>query len=126
MPKSDAICYEETDRRFASVWSPKKERLRDFITVVSGVPAKRFAVSGLLANSEMEVPQISFATQRRREIPLHNLLEYGAVVIALLCLLSVISWAANVQPLTIINPFAAFLGFVMSPFMYLMGRAART
>ena len=61
----------------------------------------------------------------QREVPLHSLLEYGSIVLAIICSLSLISWAIGSQPFVIVNPFAALLLLVMSPFVYWMGRAAR-
>lgn len=56
-------------------------------------------------------------------VPLHRVLEFGAVLLAFVCAAGISSWLLNDSPL--VSPFAAILGLLASPFFYLMGRAVR-
>src|SRR3972149_9698967 len=119
MPKTELICYENL-AQYQYTLRPEKELLSDFLPLAKASLQRKTSEAVVLksvvsSNEEFPQPQAQV-----RDIPLHSLLEHGAVVLALVCLLSLISWVANVQPLVIINPFAALLGLVMSPFLYLM------
>ena len=75
-------------------------------------------------NTFLEVARAYSSQQRqRRTIRLSTLLERGAIILAFLFVLVLMSWFTTEIPL--MNPFAAFLGLVGTPFMYWMGRAAR-
>lgn len=60
-----------------------------------------------------------------RSIPLHVLLKSGSIVVGLASLSSLLSWIASDSSLIIINPFAALLILIATPFFYLMGRVSR-
>ena len=57
-------------------------------------------------------------------IPIYRILEVGAIVIALLSCMSLSIWV--VQDIPLIHPVFAVLALVGAPFVYLMGRAAKS
>lgn len=63
------------------------------------------------------------ALRRPNDIPLHSLLRFSALLCAFICIGSLAMWLTDLPPL--INPFAALLGLIASPFFFAMGQAAR-
>lgn len=92
---------------------PEAESLRD-----NSIDRENAGASGCMQTAQTN-------TLPGRSIPLHVLLESGSIVVGLACLSSLLSWIFNDSSLIIINPFAALLILIATPFFYLMGRASR-
>lgn len=90
-------------------------------TTPVAIPAPYEAVHTALTEA-MEAGR-PIALRRENDVPLHSLLRFAGGLTAFLCVASIAMWLSDVPPL--LNPFAAMLGLVVSPFFYAMGLAAR-
>lgn len=61
--------------------------------------------------------------RQARDVPLHVVLEIGSLFAGTLAVGSIAAWLIGGSPL--LNPFAAMLTLVASPFFFAMGRLAR-
>ena len=121
-----------------NVWRPEKERLRELVRAERGLSSdafeeidariRRAMMLALSAHSPSYDCHHPSQTSKGapRDIPFSTLLQSGAFVVAVVCFLSLVSWFTDHGPLIIVNPFVALLLLVMSPFIYMMGRAARS
>ena len=74
---------------------------------------------------ELEHVNAQLAVERIQVIALHNLLEYGSLILASILALSLGSWWIGNESLVIVTPFPAMTGLAMCPFLFAMGRASR-
>lgn len=65
------------------------------------------------------------AIQREKGLSLSKLLRVGAVCVAIACLETLAFFVAGHPDMGILNPFAAMLFLLASPFFYWMGKLAR-
>lgn len=90
---------------------------------------ERVAVMGLPGESNSPNADASLAPGRDASVqtpsgvPVYLILQLGAVFLAVICVAALVGWIATSVPL--VNPFAATLGIIASPFFFWMGRIAR-
>lgn len=133
-----AISYEKSAILQKSVWKSEKELLRKISEINSNnkLRPQHYMLNNFLYLNEIKyfnnkkcdlfvVGENIPADDLRGYIPLHSLLKNGAKIIGFICFFSLLSWFIGNQQAMIVNPFAALLLLVASPFIYLMGRAAK-
>lgn len=73
----------------------------------------------------VEAATVAIADQSIRGVSLSRLLKVGSLCVAVACSETLLFLALGVPELGILNPFAAFLFLVASPFFYVMGKLAK-
>lgn len=87
------------------------------------IPDTQYTFNTKCTSDQMDAYKRTTGSVDTAMVPLHKVLEFGSVLLCFICLAGISSWLINDAPL--INPFAATLGLLASPFFYVMGRVAR-
>ena len=72
-----------------------------------------------------DVPGVDCKPEAPQGLSLSKLLKFGSVSLAVVCAESLALFAVGYPEMGVLNPFAAVLFLVASPFFYWMGRLAR-
>lgn len=75
-------------------------------------------------NYTSPTPQLAIIkSSQDKTVKLHNLLIVGSIFVGFICLAGLLTWL--ISDIILVNPFAAILGLIASPFFFVMGKIAK-